>query len=50
MTEKMKTILMYCPTTKREEFQEILREDDDGMYLKCVGCGKTYGKEIGELY
>jgi len=45
----IKIIKMYCPITKKDEEQAIIKKDDDGIYLKCKGCNKTYGKEIGEM-
>lgn len=38
---------MKCNVTGKMEKQTIVKESDDGVTLKCEGCGKTHGHEIG---
>ena len=38
---------MKCPETKKEEDQTTVRESENGIYLRCGGCGKVRGYEIG---
>ena len=38
---------MYCPKTEKMEKQIVIKESEDGITLKCLGCEKIYGKEIG---
>lgn len=47
--EKGETVNLLCLTTKRLEEQEVLKEIEDGITLKCRGCGKVHGHEIGEF-
>ena len=50
MSEKpwMNTFMM-CKKTGHAEPQYLVKEDDDGVYLRCGGCGKVHGHEIGEF-
>jgi uncharacterized Zn finger protein len=48
MTEKpWMNLYMGCKTTGKDEPQYLVKEDDDGVYLRCGGCGKVHGHEIG---
>jgi translation initiation factor 2 beta subunit (eIF-2beta)/eIF-5 len=38
---------MFCKATGRDEPQIVVRESEDGIYLKCKGCGAIRGYEIG---
>lgn len=38
---------MKCPETGKEENQIKVRGSEDGVYLRCEGCGKVRGYEIG---
>lgn len=49
MNKKSKSLKLLCPHTRKEEGQEIVRESEDGISLKCKGCGKIHHHEIGEL-
>jgi hypothetical protein len=40
---------MKCPVTGKLEEQETLHESEDGITLRCCGCGKVHPHEIGEL-
>lgn len=40
-------IKLICPITKKKEDQEIIKESEDGIYLKCSGCKQIKGYEIG---
>lgn len=42
-------IMMNCPVTNKREIQIIIRETEDGIFLKCEGCGKEHSHEIGEI-
>ena len=46
MSERMCTT-MFCKATGRDEPQIVVRESEDGIYLKCKGCGVIRGYEIG---
>jgi len=48
--EKLLKFKLGCPVTKKEEAQVILKESEDGVMLKCKGCGKVHSHEIGEIY
>lgn len=39
--------VMNCAKTGKEENQIKVRSSEDGIYLKCEGCGKVRGYEIG---
>lgn len=43
----MQPVLMFCKKTGKDEWQRTVRESEDGVYLKCDGCGKIRGYEIG---
>lgn len=38
---------MFCKKTGKDEPQYKDRESEDGIYLRCSGCGKITGYEIG---
>lgn len=38
---------MHCKNTGQLEDQLVVRESEDGIYLKCAGCDKVQGYEIG---
>jgi uncharacterized Zn finger protein len=40
---------MYCEETGKMEPQFKVRGSEDGIYLRCGGCGKVHGHEIGEF-
>ena len=40
---------MYCKKTGQDEWQLVVKESEDGIYLKCEGCGVEHGHEIGEF-
>ena len=40
---------MFCRTTGKVEKQELVKSSEDGFYLKCLGCGKVHGYEIGRF-
>lgn len=40
---------LVCPKTKKEEEQKIIESSEDGITLRCLGCGKIHCHEIGEL-
>ena len=40
---------LKCPKTRKLENQETVKESEDGITLKCGGCGKIHSHEIGEL-
>lgn len=37
----------YCPVLKKDAKQVKVKESEDGVYIRCEGCGKVYGREIG---
>lgn len=41
---------MDCSITGQEEEQKIVKSSDDGITLRCKGCGKEHSHEIGELW
>lgn len=43
----MKLIKMLCRATGKEENQIILKSRDEGLDLKCSGCGQLHSYEIG---
>lgn len=46
MTDEIYT-WMECPDTRRDEPQYLVKMNVDGVRLRCGGCNKTYGREIG---
>ena len=44
-----KKMKMCCPKTGKLEEQEIIKESEDGITLRCNGCGKNHSHEIGEI-
>lgn len=38
---------MFCLITNQEEPQFVVKMDDDGVTLRCAGCGGIRGYEIG---
>lgn len=42
-------VKMLCQKTGKDEEQEIVKESEDGVTLRCLGCGKVHSHEIGEF-
>jgi len=40
---------MFCSQTGKDEWQSIVSESEDGITLRCNGCGKEHSHEIGEF-
>lgn len=40
---------MYCNKTEKDEWQLVVKESEDGVILKCEGCGGEHDHEIGEF-
>lgn len=38
---------MFCPETGKLEKQTVVKQREDGVTLKCAGCGKEHSHEIG---
>lgn len=38
---------MKCKVTGKDEKQFTVKQSEDGIHLKCEGCGQTRGYEIG---
>jgi len=39
--------IMHCKNTGKDEPQYTMRVSEDGITLRCGGCGKTHSHEIG---
>ena len=40
---------MFCKKTRKIEKQKLVKSNEDGFFLKCLGCGKVRGYEIGRF-
>lgn len=40
---------MLCKKTGEDEAQYLVSESEDGITLRCGGCGKTHSYEIGRF-
>jgi hypothetical protein len=40
-------LCLYCASTGKDEPQFLVKSDEDGVTLRCGGCGTIHSHEIG---
>lgn len=38
---------LFCTKTEQDESQYVVSKSEDGITLRCAGCGKVHSYEIG---